>query len=154
MNCKFCGNFVPDGNDTCPVCGRRPTEDPIGKLLSENQPSTLVAVPSAESKAPAKEPKKGLFAPLLAIAASVGSWIYAWGQGIWDTIRTIFNGSYGASSQLGADSSFATGASSTSAFGEASTGVILLLAAAVLITIIGVAGVIALFKRLFNRIKY
>lgn len=93
---------------------------------------------------------KSLFTPLIALAASVGAWIYAWGQGIWDTIRTIFNGSYGESAQFGTESSFAAGASSTSAFGEASSGVILLLIGAVLVTVIGIIGLFTFIKRLFS----
>ncbi len=159
MNCKFCGNFVPDGSDTCPVCGRRPTEDSIGKLLSENQPSTLAVAPTVSEvkstkEAPQKKVKKGIFAPLLAIAASAAGWVYAWGQGVWDTLRTIFNSMYGESSQLASDSSFDIPGASTGIFGEATTTALLIAGAAILLAIIGIVGVISLFKRLYNRVAY
>ena len=161
MNCKFCGNFVPDGTDSCPVCGRRPTEEAMGKLLSDNQPSNFVpssaALPAPENNTAktkdGKEPKKGLLAPLIALAISAASGIFAWTQGIVDTLKTIFNGTYGESTQLGPDSSFTVGGSA-SAFGEAGQTAILVVAAAALVVIIGVIGLIVLFKRLYNRAKY
>lgn len=161
MNCKFCGNFVPDGTDSCPVCGRRPTEEAMGKLLSDNQPSNFVpssaALPAADAGSAkakkAKEPKKGLIAPLIALAVSVASGLFAWTQGIWDTLKTIFNGTYGESTQLAPDSSFTAGGSA-SAFGEAGQTAVLVILAAALVVIIGVVGLVVLFKRLYNRAKY
>ncbi len=156
MNCKFCGNFVPDGSDSCSVCGRRPSEEPIGKLLSENQPvnfspaSAAITDGKSEEKKSAKNAKTSLVAPLIAIAVSAAGWVYAWAQGIWETIKTIFNGTYGQSSNLGDDSSFVAGGSSALA-GEASITVIIIIAAAVLLTAVGVVGIIALLKRLYNR---
>jgi len=161
MNCKFCGNFVPDGTDSCPVCGRRPSEEAMGKLLSDNQPSNFVpssaALPAADTNSAktkkTKDPKKGLIAPLIALAVSAASGIFAWTQGIWDTLKTIFNGTYGESTQLAADSSYSVGGSA-SAFGEAGQTALFVVIAAALVVIIGIAGLIVLFKRLYNRVKY
>ncbi len=156
MNCKFCGNFVPDGSDSCSVCGRRPTEEPIGKLLSENQPQNFLPAASAAADSRKDEVKKekklktGIFAPLAAILVSAAGWFYAWTQDIFDAIKTIFNGTYGESANLGEDSSFVTGGAS-SVSGEAGLTVILIIGAAVLLTVIGVAGIITLIKRLYNR---
>lgn len=157
MNCKFCGNFVPDGSDSCSVCGRRPSEEPIGKLLSENQPQNFspasASAGSDSKKEETKSEKKlktGIVAPLIAIAVSVAGWLYAWSQDIWDTIKTIFNGTYGESSTLAEDSAFVTGGAS-SVSGEAGLTVILIIGAAVLLTVIGVIGLVVLVKRLYNR---
>lgn len=158
MNCKFCGNFVPDGSDSCPVCGRRPTEEPIGKLLSENQPQNFAPASSSgddsskKNENSDKKAKTGVTAPLLAIAVSVIGWIYAWAQDIWNTIRTIFNGTYGQSANLADDSAFVTGGAASS-FSDARLTVVLIIFAAVLLTLIGIVGVIVLIKRLWNRIK-
>ena len=163
MNCKFCGNFVPDGTDSCPVCGRRPSEEAMGKLLSDNQPSNFVpssaALPAADSdntkskkEKKNKEPKKGLLAPLIAIAASAAGGFFAWTQGIVDTIKTIFNDVSGNGAQLGEGSSYSEGAAA-SAFGEAGQTAALIIGAAALVVIVGVVGIIVLFKRLINRAK-
>ena len=148
MNCKFCGNFVPDGSDTCPVCGRRPTEDPIGKLLSENQPSTLASAPSSASDNNPKSDagqKKGIFLPVLGVLASAGTWAYTYFSDIWDTIRTIFNGTYGGAVQTSPDSDVVLGGSSLVGLNDA--GVIVFAALAV-ITIVGIISLVALFRRL------
>ena len=148
MNCKFCGNFVPDGSDTCPVCGRRPTEDPIGKLLSENQPSTLAAAPTSSSEAAANAEstqKKGLFLPLLGILAAAGTWVYTYMSDLWDTIRTIINGTFGGAVQTGPDSAVTPGSSSLVGLED---GGIIILAALAVITVVGIISLVAFIKRL------
>lgn len=157
MNCKFCGNFIPDNTDTCPVCGRRQDERPIGELLSENMPNPIAAEEqrddlkrskNADSSAPAQ--KKSLISPLIAVALAVVGWFYGLSQNVWETIKTIFNGSFGQGASLASDSDFVAGSSSTgmdlSALGLVGIVVIVL-------TLIGVIGLIILVKRLIGNLK-
>lgn len=139
MNCKFCGNFVPDGSDTCLVCGRRPTEDPIGKLLSENQPSSLAAASPSSSEASAESGKKGLVLPLLGVLAAAGAWIYTVLSGLWETVKQMINGI------IGGVQSAANGGSYASGLGSAD---VIVLAALALITVVGIIGLVALIKKL------
>jgi|GEM_PF-1688370 len=151
MNCKFCGNFVPEGKDSCPVCGRRPDEEPIGKLLSENQPGNAlqtVEEPAAAEKSSKKHPK-GLLLPLILIAISVAGWFYGLaGEG--QIFLTMLKVATGGGTSLAPDSSFeVSGAASPEM-----TAVLIYAALALVLTIIGIVGVIMLFSRLINRIKY
>ena len=156
MNCKFCGNFIPDNTDTCPVCGRRQDEQPIGKLLSENMPNPVAAEEQrddskrARSSESASAEKKSLLAPLIAVALAVLGWIYGISQNFIDTVKTIFNGSFGQGTALASDSDFVAGSSSTgadlSALGLVGIAVILL-------TVIGIIGLIILVKRLIGNLK-
>jgi len=150
MNCRFCGNFVPEGRDSCPVCGRRPDEEPIGKLLSENQPNSnqLAEVPESNSVSNQKHPK-GLLLPLILIAISVAGWVYGLiGDG--QIFLTMLKVATGNGTSISEDSDFVI----PNATAAESTAVLIYGALAVLLTIIGLVGVVMLFKRLYNRIKY
>lgn len=151
MNCRFCGNFVPEGKDSCPVCGRRPDEEPIGKLLSENQPVTTMQpvepVQTAEAPAAAKRPT-GLLLPLLMIAVSVAGWVYGL-TGNQKIFASLISSVFGTGTTMAEDSKYGIFAES----GEM-TGLLLIGGLALLLTIIGIAGVVMLLKRLYNRIKY
>ena len=151
MNCKFCGNFIPEGkDDTCTVCGRRDGEVPIGKLLSDNQPGTALqttdAAEATEKTSSKKKHSKGLILPLLMIAASVAGWVYCLMD---DVIGTLFSSVF--SSLFKGVSGYEGGASAAA---SEQTGVVVVCAAAALLTLIGVAGVVLLLKRLYNIIKY
>ena len=87
MNCRFCGNFVPDGADSCPVCGRRQEEDPIGKLLSENRPGMDSEEDEANKAANSK--KKNLAAPIIAIIAGIAMWVYGYISGALENMRML-----------------------------------------------------------------
>lgn len=152
MNCRFCGNFVPEGKDSCPVCGRRPDEEPIGKLLSENQPGTSMQVAeesnaSAENKS--KKHPKGLLLPLILIAISVAGWFYGLaGEG--QIFLTMLKVATGGGTSLAPDSSFVTPGTASPEM----TAVLIYAGLAILLTIIGLVGIFMLFSRLINRIKY
>lgn len=151
MNCRFCGNFVPDGKDSCPVCGRRPEEEPIGKLLSENQPGAAAKVEEEEKDTSAnKRHPKGIIAPLVPIAAGVIGWIYALLGESADKFRTMLSVITGQSTGLDSESSYVSGSPNAAEI----EGVTLYIIIAAIITVIGVAGVIWLLKRLYNNIKY
>lgn len=150
MNCRFCGNFVPEGRDSCPVCGRRPDEEPIGKLLSENQPNSnqLAEVSESTSTSNQKHPN-GLLLPLILIAISVAGWVYGLiGDG--QIFLTMLKVATGNGTSISEDSDFVI----PNATAAESTAVLIYGALAVLLTIIGLVGVVMLFKRLYNRIKY
>jgi len=150
MNCRFCGNFVPEGRDSCPVCGRRPDEEPIGKLLSENQPNSnqLAEVSEPASTSNQRHPK-GLLLPLILIAISVAGWVYGLiGDG--QIFLTMLKVATGNGTSISEDSDFVI----PNATAAESTAVLIYGALAVLLTIIGLVGVVMLFKRLYNRIKY
>lgn len=155
MNCKFCGNFIPEGSESCPVCGRRQDEEPIGKLLSDSLPQNIAAVEAAEAAAQRKaqvgERRKSLSAPLLAIAVSIAGWIYGISQKVLDTFRTIFNGTYGDAAQLGEGSDFAAGGAASS---NDNVTMLIIAGLVVLVTIIGIVGLVSLLKRLVNNYKY
>lgn len=75
MNCKFCGTLMPDTEDataTCPICGRRQDERPIGELLSENMSGSSAAEEQRDDIKKTSEPKekKSLLTPLAAIAVA------------------------------------------------------------------------------------
>ncbi len=151
MNCRFCGNFVPEGKDSCPVCGRRPDEEPIGKLLSENQPGTSLQVAeetTADEKKNKKHPK-GLLLPLILIAISVAGWFYGlMGEGqIFKTMLTVV---LKGGTSLSPDSSFDV----PGGVSPEMTAVLIYAALAAVLTVIGIVGVIMLLTRLVNRIKY
>lgn len=172
MNCKFCKNFIPEGSDSCPVCGRRPNEEAMSTLLSEGgmavpaQQSQTVykpeyAAPKKEKKTKkAKKHRKGIFAPLLEIAVGVGGWFYAVSYDLIDTLKTIYNGAYGQTAQTGADSDFeiVAGGSAFSFLGidisQERLTLIITAIVVLLVAAISVVGVFTLFKRLYNRIKY
>ena len=153
MNCRFCGNFVPEGRDSCPVCGRRPEEEPIGKLLSENQPGAIQAVETeaASKKDDGKKHPKGLLLPLAMIAIGVLGWMYALLGDSAENFKSMLGGLTGTGPTLASDSDFVTPGAASVIEGE---GVVLYLVIAAVVTIVGVGGVIWLFKRLYNRIKY
>ncbi len=154
MNCKFCGNFLPDNTDTCPVCGRRQDEQPIGKLLSENMPNPIAAEEQRENATRRNESepkaKKSLVTPLAAIALAVAGWIYGISQNFLETVKTIFNGSFGQGAALASDSDFVAG--STSVGGDLSAlglvGIVV-----ILLSLIGIVGLIMLVKRLIGNLK-
>lgn len=151
MNCRFCGNFVPEGKDSCPVCGRRPDEEPIGKLLSENQPgSSLQTVEENNASAEKKSKKraKGLLLPIILIAISVAGWFYGlMGEG--QIFMTMLKVATGGGTSLAPDSSFET----PGAVAPEMTAVLIYAALAILLTIIGIVGVVMLFSRIINRFK-
>lgn len=154
MNCRFCGNFVPEGRDSCPVCGRRPEEEPIGKLLSENQPGSgqlaEVEKDTAKEEAGKKHPK-GLLLPLAMIAIGVLGWMYALLGDSAEMFKSMFASITGTGTTQASNSDFVTpGAASAIEF----EGVTIYLVVAAIVTIVGVGGVIWLIKRLYNRIKY
>ena len=152
MNCKFCGNFVPEGKDSCPVCGRRPDEEPIGKLLSENQPSTALqttepAAATAEAPAAKKHPT-GLLLPLIMIAISAAGWVYGL-IGDQKIFSSLFASVFKTGTGMAADSNYVTPTNP-----DEMTGLLLIGGLAIILTLIGIAGIIMLFKRLYNRVKY
>ncbi|MBQ9993669.1 MAG: hypothetical protein IJP17_03050 [Clostridia bacterium] len=158
MNCRFCRNFIPDGNESCPVCGRRQDEDTMGKLLSENQPTTLAPTNSVQMPQPQPESKpkkhaKGLFAPFLAIIVSAAGWLYGISQDFLTQLKTIFNGTFGESSQLAEDSDFVT-ENAGNLLSDDKITMFIIVAVVALLSIIGVVGVVMLLKRLYNRIAY
>ncbi|MBE6758693.1 MAG: hypothetical protein E7554_01195 [Ruminococcaceae bacterium] len=153
MNCKFCGNFVPEGKDSCPVCGRRPDEEPIGKLLSENQPNTAMQTtePAAAAAEPAEKQQKhpkGLFLPMLLIGISVAGWLYGLIAdskiigSLWADLMGVMGLSKNSGYVIGEDIS------------SLLPGALLIAGLAILLTIIGIIGVAMLIKRLINRVKY
>ena len=153
MNCRFCGNFVPEGKDSCPVCGRRPDEEPIGKLLSENQPNTAMqttesAAETAEAAEKSQKHPKGLFLPLLMIGISIAGWAYALianGEQFKNLLSSLFGGM-----GLDSGSDYVTGSTASTEF----SGLIVYAVVAVALTLLGLAGIAMLIKRLINRAKY
>ena len=106
----------------------------------------------AKKEKPKRHPK-GIFAPILAIAVSAAGWIYGIANGFIDQLRSVYNGAFGASSQLASNSDFAIGNAGLSLRDDKAT-VLLIACIVLLVTIIGVMGIITLIKRLFNRIVY
>lgn len=155
MNCRFCGNFIPENSESCPVCGRRQDEEPIGKLLSDNLPQNVAALEAAEqSKGKGKksgERLQSLTMPLVAILVSVAGWVYGISQKVLDTFKTIFNGTYGQSSNLGSESQFVEGGATVA---DDNISMLVIAGVVVLVTIIGIAGLISLVKRMINNYKY
>ncbi len=153
MNCRFCGNFVPEGKDSCPVCGRRPEEEPIGKLLSENQPGAVQTVEptsSAKEESGKKHPK-GLLLPLAMIAIGVLGWMYALLGDSAENFKSMLAAVTGTGTTQAPDSDFVVSGAANAIEME---GIALYLIIAAVVTIVGVGGIIWLFKRLYNRIKY
>ncbi len=151
MNCRFCGNFVPDGADSCPVCGRRPEEEPIGKLLSDNQPN------SGNNEVKAIEPKnelgskpQSLVPPLVAIALCVAGWLYGLSQKVIESFKTVYSILFEGGASVGANSDFVANGMTQ---GDRLT-MIIIVAAVLILTVIGIVGLISLFKRLINNFKY
>ena len=142
MNCKFCGNFVPEGKDSCPVCGRRPEEEPIGKLLSDNMAAAEGdSADTAKAEENAKAKKTGLFAPLAMIIVSVGTWLAGVSQNALQWVQRALN-----SIGLGADSSYEVAADP-----KEEMIAMAVLGIAAVVSVLGVWGVILLIKRLVNR---
>lgn len=91
---------------------------------------------------------KSLVAPLVAVGASVGGWLYGLSQNVLETFRSIFNGSAGTGTSLDADSAFEAGSSITS---TDTTAMLIIVVALIILTIIGIIGIIAFFKHLIGR---
>jgi len=157
MNCKFCGTYIQDGSDTCSVCGRRDSEEPMGKLLSENQPQNFLAAVDASSdtnkaEKSEKKAKTEIITPLIAIALSAIGWLYALQTDIFSAIKTLFNDNYNPDTQLSDDSLFVEGGAASAA-GKSNLVAIGSIVVVAIITIIGVIGIVTLFKRLINKAK-
>lgn len=160
MNCKFCSNFVPDGSESCPVCGRRPEEEPIGDLLAKANNGTLaVAVEEADkAKEAGKEKKTSLKGPFATIIASIAGWIVLTAKGlfgkagtIFDDAKTTLNGWFGDAGNINETTSeFVGGGASNN---PESKLFILEVAVVAVVAIISVVGVIWLIKRFINKIK-
>ncbi|MBE6765647.1 MAG: hypothetical protein E7546_07225 [Ruminococcaceae bacterium] len=164
MNCKFCQNFVPDGSESCPVCGRRPEEEPIGELLAKANNGTLAAreEDTASSAKPEKDKKykKGVIAPLATLGASVAGWVVLTGKKLFgssttviEDVETLWNDMFnkGGTSIDETVSEFAEGGAATQAGSGLFTTQIAIIAG---VTLIGVIGFIWLIKRFYNRIKH
>lgn len=150
MNCKFCANFVPDGSESCPVCGRRPEEEPIGTLLGDQAPATPALHGDVAPGKRRKRHRKGIVIPLIAILVGVAGWLAALNYSIFDDVKTIWNAKVLGVSD---DSAFALGGAGA-AGAELNAKGILEIAFVVLVSVIGVYGVFLLLKRLYNRVKY
>lgn len=155
MNCKFCGNFVPEGKDSCPVCGRRPEEEAVGKLLSENQPGAVAKQDEAAETTAAKPKKhpKGLFTPLVMIAASVGAWVYGVMNDVFMKLKDIFGISVEQGYIKDESSSFVPGGTAIDNSNNLMISAVII-GLTVLATILGIWGIVILCKRLYNRVKY
>lgn len=160
MNCKFCSNFVPDGSESCPVCGRRPEEEPIGELLAKANNGTLaVAAEEADkAKETGKAKKTSLKGPLATIIASIAGWIALTAKGlfgkagtIFDDAKTTFNAWFGKDvTTPGSNSEFVGGSASNDPEGKL---FILEVAAVAIVAIISIVGLVWLVKRFINKIK-
>lgn len=158
MNCKFCGNFTPDGADSCPVCGRRQDEQAIGKLLSENMPNPVAAENQREEAQRRRNSEgndtngksKSLIPPLSAIALAVLGWLYGLTQDIFGDIRLIYNGAFGKGVAIASDSDVVVG---KTAMTNDVVAMIFLVLIVVLLTVVGVIGAVALVKRLISKFK-
>lgn len=131
MNCRFCGNFVPEGADSCPVCGRRPEEDPIGKLLSENRPG--MDSEAEEDKKEAKDKPKSLAGSIIAIIAGIAIWIYGYSVGVLGNMQALlFKGIENA---------------------QMTNNQYIIIGLVVLGTVIGIVGIISLIAKLISNSK-
>lgn len=98
MNCKFCSNFVPEGNDSCPTCGRRPEEEPIGELLAKANTGSLAArvdeanhnkANKANRKTESRGEKKSIVAPLIALILGGGGWAALYNMKLFGSSTTV-----------------------------------------------------------------
>lgn len=154
MNCKFCGNFIPENNDSCLVCGRRQDEEPIGKLLSDNLPQNVAATEAAERAAAKKsdfgERRQSLTAPILALVLSAAGWIYCLANNVFETLKTLYNNIFGAAVQPDPEGNFVV----PGAFDGLSVGMLIIAGLLIVFTVIGVWALISLIKRLANNYRY
>lgn len=162
MNCKFCQNFVPDGSESCPVCGRRPEEEPIGELLAKANNGTLATKEeevTTEKGKKEKTHKKGVIAPLVTVGASAAGWAVLAGKKLFgssttvlEDVKTIWNDLTGSGTNVDETvSEFVPGSAATEASNEllgTQVGII------AVVTLIGVIGLVWLGKRIYNKIKY
>ena len=98
-----------------------------------------------------KSRKKSLIRPLIEIGISVLSWIYFLAAGTLGQIVFAWNKTFGAGSHPGAGSAYAGGDQGTILEFVADAGILGL--AVLLASLLGVMGVITLFKRLGNLFK-
>ena len=144
MNCKFCGNFIQDGSDSCPICGRRQDEQPIGKLLSENMPNPVAAEEAREvaaknrkaSQTIDEKPDSPIF-PIALLLLSIAGWLFGMSRGVLDA----FNEAYSA-------------IQSETNITKAITDAPLIAKAVAILTIVGVIALITIIVRLIKTAKY
>ena len=150
---------MPDNSDSCPICGRRQDEQPIGKLLSENLPNPVAAEEAREeairagrassSSSESGSKPKSLATPILAVLLAAAGWMYGMSNNVIDTIRSIFNSITGSGTQLASDSDFAAG----NAASTLQTPAGLIAIAVILLTVLGIIGFITFISRVVNNIK-
>ena len=94
-----------------------------------------------------KSGKSGIIASLGAVAISVLGWLYGLSINIFEYIKTIYNNTFGEAVKPVSGSDFEFGKA------DANDGVVILVIAAafIILTLLGVIGLIGLFKRLFGK---
>ena len=155
MNCKFCGNFLPDGSDSCQVCGRRQDEQPIGKLLSENMPNPVAAEEAREeaaknrraaAAAPA-EKSRSVAGPIILLLLAVAGWLFGLSQGVMDNFRGLFSGGE-SGAHLVSGSDFVEG---SGGFADGLSSLSPLATTVAILTVIGLVALVTLLRRLGNK---
>lgn len=129
--------------------------------VPENNETIAVAPQSAPApQADGKTYKKGLIAPLVPIAASVGGWFVLTGKKLFgsattvlEDVKTLWSDIFGTGATTVDEtvSEFAEGSAASEGSKALLTGQVGLIA---LVTLIGIIGVIWLFKRLYNNVKH
>ena len=94
------------------------------------------------------ENKKSLVPSLVAMGVSVGGWLYGISQNIFSTFKSIFSNITGSGTNLNNSETFETGSKLDS---PDTVAMLLIVAAMLIVTVIGVIGLISFFKRLFGR---
>ena len=152
MNCKFCGNFVPNGSESCPVCGRRGDERPIAELLAENKPAAPIITEDEEPNK--KKVRTSLVMPIFLTVVGAIGWFYFITNGFIDKITTSIRELTGGNTGIGSGSEFETGgavlAGNAEAAGLGTAGLLIV----VLFSLLLLIGVVMFLVRIANRIKF
>lgn len=144
MFCKSCGAELPTGASVCEKCGKAVQTIMIAEEPKEQ--SVATSAPKAEPSAPAKKKKKpdGLILPLVMLIVSGGSLAYLYIGNTFHSIMSWFT-SLGEEKHLREDIIVATDPMEY-------TVNIAIVVGAVILALIGVIGVVILFKRLGRKV--
>lgn len=156
-NCRFCGNFIPNGSESCPVCGRNEKERPISELLAESKKTSVVAAVNddEQDKKPARKLRTSLILPMFTILAGGLGWVYVLYTGILGNISSAINEIFnaGGSSAPGSDSAFAVGEAVTQSDAMISVSALVNVGIVALVSLVLLIGVVSLFVRIVNRFR-
>lgn len=141
MNCKFCASEIPDGSEVCRICG---------KSLAEALPEPGEG--GKKKRRHHRRHRKGLTLPFILLLIGALSWLAFFYYRVFEDIRTLWNAIFGGATSLASNSDFeSVGSAQTN---DLAIKGILEIGVIIVATLIGLFGLVMLFRHLYNRVKY